>query len=544
MPSIRARRCGLSLPVAAGMLLGFAHPSLAETPPPPFTCKAKGLTSLAQAADSLSPASESAVTIPASQISQAIQALDGLAQEAMAKSGVPGLAIAVVWNDKLAYAKGFGVREVGAAQPVDENTVFQLASLSKPLGATVIARLVGQGLADWNTPVVKHLPGFALSDPYATHHVTIGDLYTHRSGLPDHAGDLLEDLGYSRDQVLKRLRFEPLAPFRTTHIYTNFGITAAAEAVARSRGMAWEDLSRQVLYQPLGMQSTSSRYADYIGAANRAVPHVKLGDRWEAKYTRQPDAQSPAGGASSSVSDMARWLRLQLANGKFNGEQLVAENALIQTRCPYTVSNPPDTSLGRASFYGLGIGVGYDATGRVRLSHSGAFALGAATAFTLLPSENLGIVALTNGMPIGVPEAVIASFLDWVERGKVQRDWAEGYQQVFAKMAENPGRLAKQSAPEHPVLARASPAYVGRYGNPYYGDAEVVVTGAGLTLRLGPDRKEFPLKHWNGDTFAYFPDGENATGISAVDFEPGKGRAAKLTIEHLDGNGLGSFARR
>jgi len=521
-------------------VLGASQCLASETAP--FACAPIAVNSLAAAGES--PAAASAVPIPPGQIDKAIQSLDGIIQDMLAKSGVPGLAIAVVRDDKLVYAKGFGVKLVDTDQRVDQDTVFQLASVSKPLGATVIARLVGQGLIDWNTPVIRYLPGFKLSNPDTSREVTLGDFYSHRSGLPDHAGDWLEDLGYDRSEILQRLRHETLAPFRATYAYTNFGITLAAQAVANARHTSWETLSRQVLYEPLGMASTSSRYEDYASAANKAVPHVKIDGHWEAKYTRQPDAQSPAGGASSSVADMARWLRLQLANGQYEGNPVVTANALAQTRCPYMMSAPPDTSLSRASFYGLGIGVSYDLTGRVRFSHSGAFALGAATAITLLPAENLGVVVLTNGMPVGVPEAVIASFLDLVELGAVQHDWLAMYGEVFAKMSANPSKLAGETPPPSPVPPWSDAAYVGTYANPYYGPARIRATAQGLVLIMGPKHLEFPLRHWDGNRFAYTPVGESGNGISEVSFMPKGRKMARLTIENLDANHLGTFIRR
>jgi CubicO group peptidase (beta-lactamase class C family) len=507
-----------------------------------FACHPIPIASLREAGNS--PAAASAVEIPASRIDDAVRALDGIAQDLLARTGVPGMAIAVVHDDAVVYAKGFGVRQVGTDQKVDEHTVFQLASMSKPVGATVIAGLVGQGKVQWHAPIVKYWPGFALADPYVTRNVTLGDLYSHRSGLPDHAGDMLEDLGFDRAEILRRLRYEPLAPFRATYAYTNFGLTAAAEAVAKAMGVAWEDLSEQVLYGPLGMNDTSSRFSDYAAAADKAVLHVRVGDRWEAKYTRQPDAESPAGGVSSSAADMAKWLRLQLANGKFDGREIVDAKALVQIRCPYMMSTPPDTSLSRASFYGLGMGVSYDEAGRVRFSHSGAFALGAATAVAMLPSENLGIVVLTNGMPIGVPEAVAASFLDLVEFGSVRRDWLELAGPFFEAMLRNTSKLAGQTPPANPVPPKATAAYAGTYRNRYYGPALIVEKPQGLAIVLGPQRMEFPLKHWDGDTFSYMPTGENATGLSAVDFATGSGgRIVKLTVENLDGSKLGVFTR-
>ncbi len=178
--------------------------------------------------DGSTPPNEAvALPIPAGQIDRAVGQLDALAAKLMASSGIPGMAVAVVHGGKTVYAKGFGVRAVGSPQTVDADTVFQLASMSKPIGATVVAQQVGAGRVQWNTPVQTWLPDFSLADPYVSRQLTIGDLYAHRSGLPDHAGDLLEDMGYDRAQVLQRLRYLPLKSFRNTYEYTNFGLTAA-----------------------------------------------------------------------------------------------------------------------------------------------------------------------------------------------------------------------------------------------------------------------------------------------------------------------------
>jgi CubicO group peptidase (beta-lactamase class C family) len=245
------------------------------------------------------PNEVSGVDIPAGRVDEAISKLDGLVDDLMKTSGIPGMAVAVVHDGEVAYAKGFGVADVRTGAKVDADTVFQLASLSKPVGATVVAHEVTENAVTWDTPVSAKLPWFGLSDPYVTRNATIADLYSHRSGLPDHAGDLLEDLGYDRRQVLERLKYLPLAPFRIAYEYTNFGVTAAAEAVAASAGKPWDVLSEDVLYGPLGMTSTSSRFADYEGRKNRAVGHVRVADVYQPLYTRNPDAQSPAGGVSS-----------------------------------------------------------------------------------------------------------------------------------------------------------------------------------------------------------------------------------------------------
>jgi CubicO group peptidase (beta-lactamase class C family) len=368
-------------------------------------------------------AAPAAEVIP-QKVRAALPELERLAQQTLKKTGVPGLSVAVVHQDQVVYLKGFGTRQAGKEGPVGPDTVFQLASVSKPLASTVLAALVGEGVIGWDDRVIDRDPCFRLYDPWVTREVTLRDLLCHRSGLPDHAGDLLEDLGYGRAEVLRRLRYQkPGSSFRSRFAYTNFGYTAAAVAAARAAGKPWEDLAAEKLYRPLGMRSTTSRFADYVAAGDRAHLHVRVEGKWAPRYVRDPDAQSPAGGASSTARDLAQWLRLQLGGGKFNGRQVIAAKALAETHRPQIISTPPQNpATDRANFYGLGWNVNYDDRGRARLGHSGGFDLGAATAVSLLPSEGLGIVVLTNAAPVGVPEAVSASFFDLVLIGKVTKD--------------------------------------------------------------------------------------------------------------------------
>jgi CubicO group peptidase (beta-lactamase class C family) len=199
--------------------------------------------------------------VPAADVTpQGVEAvlpeLDRIVEQTLKKTGVPGLALAVVCKERVIHLKGFGVRQAGRDERVDADTVFQLASVSKPMASTVLAALVGERLIGWDDRVIDHDSGFRLSDPFVTREVTLRDLLSHRSGLPDHAGDLLEDLGYGRAEVLCRLRLErPASSFRSRFAYTNFGFTEAAVAASRAAGSAWEDLAAEKLFGPLGMRS-------------------------------------------------------------------------------------------------------------------------------------------------------------------------------------------------------------------------------------------------------------------------------------------------
>ncbi|NNN31081.1 serine hydrolase [Streptomyces sp. S3(2020)] len=476
------------------------------------------------------------------EVQRAVDQLDGVVRAAMKRTGTPGVAVAVVHNGKVVHLKGYGVRKAGEKAAVDADTVFQLASLSKPIASTVAAGAVG--VEGWSEPVAPNVPDFRLKDPWVTSHVTVADLFSHRSGLPDHAGDLLEDLGYDRAYILSHLRYEPLTPFRAGYAYTNFGLTAAAQAVADEKGVTWEKLAADTLYKPAGMDSTSSRFEDYAKAADRAWGHVKTDDgTWKAEFVRDPDAQSPAGGVSSSARDMATWLRLQLADGKLDGKQIIDADALERTHWPEAVASPPRAPAGRTGFYGLGWNVSYDDEGRLRLSHTGAFALGAHTNVTMLPGEQLGIVVLTNTSPVGVADAVALDFFDIAQKGEVSRDWIPLVDAVYQQQ-EDAGRSETDYAhpPSDAAPAKAADSYTGTYDSDYYGRARVVADDNGvLTLRLGPEPQSYRLTHYDGDTFSFETAGENAVGRTGVSFAP---NGKSFTVEYLDNEGLGTFTRR
>jgi CubicO group peptidase (beta-lactamase class C family) len=494
---------------------------------------------------SLPPDARSLVPIPPKRIPAAVARLDSIIGGVLARTGVPGLAAAVVHDGRVLYAKGFGVRDVNSPARVDASTVFRLASVSKSLSSTVVAGVVGRKVIDWTDPVVAHLPTFALADPYITRHVTYADLFSHVSGLPDHAGDLLEDLGYDQAYILNRLRLEPSGAFRGQWEYTNFGLTAAAEAAAAATGHSWARLADKVLFGPVDMPSSSFRYSDFLNEANRAAMHVRAGKRWVQKYSRDADPEAPAGGASSNVLDLANWMILQLAGGTWKGKPVIGGDALGQTHLPHALSSPPMSPISRSGFYGYGMNVGYDYAGRLRLGHSGAFLQGAATSFALLPSASTGIVVLTNGMPIGVPEAVINYFLDYVEAGSVQEDWLGLIGQALGSLYVNPSELAGKKPPRHPVPAKPDSFYAGEYGNPYYGPIRIVPEGRSLHLLIGPRPEDYALRHWSGDLFAFHPTGENALGITAATFnaDPGSPRATSVTLEYYNVTGLGTFTR-
>ena len=480
------------------------------------------------------------------KVKAALPELEKYIQQAMKTTGVPGVSVAVVYQDKVVYLKNFGVREAGKRDPITDDTVFQIASVSKAIASTVVASVVSDGLVSWNSRISQLDPGFQLYEPYVTSQVTVRDLFNHRSGLPGDAGNELEALGFSRDEILRRLRFMPPASsLRSAYSYSNFGLTAGAVAAVKPTGKPWEQVAHDNLYAKLGMTQTTSLNAEFLKEPNQAKLHIRVDGKWTARLIRQPDAQAPAGGVSSTARDLAQWLRLELGNGKFNGEQVIKSDAIAVTHDPLTFRNTNPVN-GKLSFYGLGWGTEIDAEGRVYWTHNGAFSVGARTAVSLVPAEQLGIVVLSNAFPTGLPEAVEDVFYDLVHNGKPQKDYLTEWEKLFATFDTVYANAiaAYKTPPATPVAALPAKAYVGTYANDYLGEVTVIEKGDGLVMQIGPQKLAFPLKHWDRDVFLSYPNPESPTAPSPVSFLVGSDDvASQIVISEFNINGQGSLMR-
>jgi CubicO group peptidase (beta-lactamase class C family) len=498
----------------------------------------------------LSCAAQEKPTVSPDRVKSAFAQLDPYIRSSLGKSKVPGVAVAVVYNDQVLFLRGYGVRKVGEPTQVDSDTVFEIASFSKPIASTILASLVGEGKISWDDRIVDLDPGFQLSSADTTRQVTIRDFLSHRSGLATASGDLLEDLGYSRPQVLHRMRYLPLpGQFRKTYAYSNFGYTTGAIAAATKIGKPWETIADEQLYSRLGMTSTSSRFSDYEDRANKAALHIFLNGQPVNRFVREADAESPAGGVSSSARDLAEWVRLQLNQGKWNRKQIVDANALAETHKAQICRSAPDPAKPNdcpgGQYYALGWNVGTDAQGRAQLSHSGAFFLGAATSVYLVPDEHLGVLALSNSTPIGLPESICLHFLDLVHYGKPQHDYLPMVAKIFAQMvAETQDASTNYAAlppPKSPAPARPLSTYAGKYTNQYFGTLEVTVEDNHFVLRLPPRGAYYELTHWDGDTFTYYFASESTgLGRRGAKFSPEKNQ---VLIENLAPENNALFTR-
>src|SRR4029077_3144082 len=246
--------------------------------------------------------------------------LDAYVARVMKTFDVPGIAIAIVKDGKVVLAKGYGVRKMGEAAPVDENTLFGIGSNTKAFYSAALASLVDAGKISWDDKVYERLRGFEMYDPYVSHEMTIRDLLTHRSGMGLGEGDLLfwPHTTFTRDEIIYKLRFmKPASSFRSKYAYDNLMYIAAGQIIPAVTGKSWEEYVTERILKPLGMKTTTLSTAHFSADADVAWPHSKIGGPLRPIDFVELDNAAPAGSINSSVAEMSRWLMLQLNRGKF-----------------------------------------------------------------------------------------------------------------------------------------------------------------------------------------------------------------------------------
>ena len=244
---------------------------------------------------------------------------------------VPGLAIAIVKDDSVVYAKGFGVREVGKPERVDAHTIFAIGSNTKAFTSAAVGIMVDRKKMRWDDKVTSYLPDFQLHDPYVTREITIRDVLSHRSGLGRRGDMLWYGSSYDRDEILRRIRFlEPNSSFRSQFGYQNIMFLAAGQAMAKAAGKSWDDVIVSEIFRPLGMNESNTSTDSLRGKPDVATPHSIDGANVTPIPWRNIDNVAPAGSINSSVMDMTHWIRLQLDTGVYAGKKIVSARSLSE----------------------------------------------------------------------------------------------------------------------------------------------------------------------------------------------------------------------
>jgi CubicO group peptidase (beta-lactamase class C family) len=440
------------------------------------------------------------------------QGMDAFAARVLKEFEVPGLAVAIVKDGRAVLAKGYGVRKLGELSPVDENTLFGIASNTKAFTAAALAMLVDEGKISWDDPVTKHLPAFQLYDPYVTREMTIRDLLTHRSGLGLGAGDLLwwPPTDYSREEIIRRFRYvKPATSFRSRYAYDNVLYMIAGQVVAAVTGKSWDDVIKERIFMPLGMSSSNTTVAALTSSRDAATPHAKVEGRLKPIAPQPLENVGPAGSINSSVAEMAKWLIAQLNRGQLGeGRQLFSERQSREMWSAQTITPlgdpPPHLAPLKANFSAYGLGWGLtEYRGFGTVSHTGGL-LGCVSRVTLVPDLNLGIVVLTNQQSGGAFQSLTYRILDHYMNAPAT-DWVAAFKKSeemgLARAAEVEKRLASSRATDSkPSLTLAK--YAGRYTDAWYGDITISMEADKLVLRFSHTPVLVgDLGHWQHDTF-------------------------------------------
>ena len=445
-------------------------------------------------------------TAPAADLAE----LEAYFEKALVDWQVPGMAVAIVQDGKVILAKGYGVRELGKSEKVDEDTLFAIASNTKAFTAAAMAMLAHRGKLDWDDRVQKHLPWFEVfEDPWISYEVRLDDLLCHRIGFRTFSGDLIWwNTPYSSRETVQRARFlKPRFGFRRGYGYSNIMFLAAGEVIAEASGGSWNDFIRQEILDPLGMTNTVLKVNELDERNNVATPHSHEDDGTPFPIAWQAwDATAAAGGIISSAADLAQWLRLQLARGELDGRLYWPP---AQTWKMWSIHNPlPFTEQGiekNPEFSSGGAGLGWfiaEYRGEMIVRHGGGYD-GMFSHTVMAPKKKIGIVVLSNGMT-SLPRAAAFYALDTL-LGKADHDWSA----EALKTAEE-DRKKKAEAKEKEKSERALETkptlpleeYTGLYGGEMYGDAKVTLEDGKLILRMLPNPDlAGELAHWEYDVF-------------------------------------------
>jgi CubicO group peptidase (beta-lactamase class C family) len=414
-----------------------------------------------------------------------LDSLDAYFQRSLEMWQVPGMAIAIVKDDSLIFAKGYGVKDIKKKKSkVDANTLFPIASNTKAFTAAALARLVDEGKLTWDTKVVEILPYFSLYDPYVTAHFTIIDLLSHHSGLVTFSGDLLwYGTTYSREEVVRKLPYlKQKYEFRTHFGYSNIMYIAAGEIIKKLSGKEWEDYIQDEFLSPLGMKHTLTSIKQLDKKSNVIRPHNKVNDDVFPIELMNWDNISGAGALVSNVTDMSYWLRMQLKEGSYKGHEYFSPKQDMMMKSPHTnhlVSKGYQHYWPSTHFksYGLGWGLS-DYHGRKIIGHSGGYD-GVISYSCLVPEENLGFVILTNSNS-SLYNSILNRILD-AYLAKDTTDWNKLFL-PYQQKSDRREPIAIPANANKPSLDLVK--YSGIFSDPIYGNVMITYKKDKLHLQM------------------------------------------------------------
>jgi CubicO group peptidase (beta-lactamase class C family) len=408
--------------------------------------------------------------------------LDEYIKQGMKDWNIPGLAIAIVKDGKVIVSKGYGVRDIKTNAPVDENTLFMIASNSKLFTGTALAQLDYNKKLSLDDKITKYFKGYRVYDSNVTQMVTIRDLLSHRLGTKTFQGDFtFWNANLSRKEIINKMRLlKPVGQFRQNYGYCNSCFLTAGEIIPLVSGKPWEVYVYDSIIMPLGMTNTHTLGQGIDQRPNVSKPYTTqfTGELTELSYDRV-DNLAPAGSIVSNVKDLSKWLIMQLDSGRLEGKRILPWAVLQKTRDINLAISSRRNGSGLTHFTGYGLGVfESDYNGRQIFFHTGG-ADGFVTNTCFVPEEKLGITILTNNDNQNFFEILRYQILNaylHVPFTNLSKAQLPGFQKELQSTADNIKKMQARLKDNKPSLPIA--AYAGTYDNELYGSITVTTKDA------------------------------------------------------------------
>ena len=441
------------------------------------------------------------LSLKAERAQSVLEGFDEFALNGLKEFDVPGVAIGIIADGQIIYAKGFGFREKEQQLTVTSDTLFPIGSCTKAFTAFALGGLVEEGLIEWDEPVIDILQEFRLWDQYATQNLTIRDLLSHRSGLPRH-DFMWYNSSLSMEDILSRLRYlEPTCDIRERYNYNNLMYLVLGAAMERVTHSSWEKIVREKILLPLGMLRTGFSDVEMQKSSNYAFPYLAKGDTLKKIPFRNITPIGPAGSMYSSIDDMCRWMQLQIDCGYWRDQQLIGYGTLKEMHAPQVViSGYPDSKEARVGAYGLGWYV-QTYRGIYNVSHDGGVD-GFTSIVSILPQEKIGIVILCNKNLTPLPRILcMHAFdrlldlppIDWMGEGI---EGIEKNREAFQESELTEDLSRKKGT----IPSRSMEEYEGFYEHPGYGRIDLELREGALVAKF--NGIEYRLGHWHYDVFS------------------------------------------
>jgi CubicO group peptidase (beta-lactamase class C family) len=456
--------------------------------------------------------------------------IDRLVAKTIKTFDVPGIAVAVIKDDKIVLSKGYGVRSLNTRLKVDAQTLFGIASNTKAFTAAALAMLVDEKKIQWTGRITEYIPEFKMYNPYVTEEFTVMDLLTHRSGLGLGAGDLMlfPDGGdFTRADIIRSLRhLKPASSFRSQFDYDNILYIVAGEIVPRVCGISFEEFIESRIMQPLGMTDSAASLGRLKKRSNVSDAHAPVKGVVQVIKPAVGEISNAAGGIASNIADMSHWVKMQLNGGAYGdgmSQRMFSASAQRTMWSPHTMIPMPDGGPNTYDTHFCAYGLGWsllDVKGYKKVSHTGGLA-GMTSQVTLIPEMMLGIIVLTNQQAPDAFRAITDSILDgYLGMPRIDRIGAY-HKRLLASgsTADTKTHAIWESIRKQRRSGGASridlTSFVGTYRDNWFGDVDISLNGRKLGFKSNRSPtltgemyfykgNTFAVK-WNGKTAAWRP---------------------------------------